>query len=483
MGPECVGVIDITMSAAENIRAVAKAKGESVRDVTAVILDRPRHEALIAEVRATGARIRLIPDGDVAGAISTAWPESGADILLGIGGTPEGVITAAAMKCMGGEQQGRLWPRNDEERDAAIAAGYDLAKVLTTDDLVAGDNCFFSATGITDGELLKGVHYDASAPPPSRWSCGPSPAPSARSTPATRSASSRTTPTSTSSSRGARRPSVARRGARLASTLATPSVVAPTLAPRQPADDLTSSCRDGGGPGGRVTPTPGVPAFAAELAAQLATLGPRYRAWVSQAAARPGSPPNMRQPRRHGVRRCRKLHRPPRGTAPRPGGRRRRAGLAGACAERVCRARCHRRRALAHDGAMAHDRATAHDSRRPSLRHSLSLQHWRNDRDAHIPVMTASRSSTGSWVVALGVRLGNVIHGPPLTLYSRHEVDGRLDAVVAAVLVHVLHGGLRRVRTAQVALQGGAVPEVPRDVVRTSCARRSCMPNTSMGGA
>ena len=140
---------------------MAKAKGESVRDVTAVILDRPRHEELIAEVREAGARIRLIPDGDVAGAISTAWPDSGADILLGIGGTPEGVITAAALKCMGGEQQGRLWPRDDAERDAAVAAGYDLDKVLTTDDLVAGDNCFFSATGITDGELLKGVHYDS----------------------------------------------------------------------------------------------------------------------------------------------------------------------------------------------------------------------------------------------------------------------------------------------------------------------------------
>ena len=161
VGPECVGVIDLNMSVTENLQAVAKAKGESVRDVTAVILDRPRHEEIIAEVREAGARIRLIPDGDVAGAISTAWPDSGADILLGIGGTPEGVITAAAMKCMGGEQQGRLWPRDDAERDAAIAAGYDLDKVLTTDDLVAGDNCFFSATGITDGELLKGVHYDS----------------------------------------------------------------------------------------------------------------------------------------------------------------------------------------------------------------------------------------------------------------------------------------------------------------------------------
>ncbi|HLT17760.1 MAG TPA: class II fructose-bisphosphatase [Acidimicrobiales bacterium] len=160
VGPEAAGHIDITAPVAENIKAVAKAKGESVRDITAVILDRPRHEELIAEVRATGARIRLIPDGDVAGALSTAWPDSGADILLGIGGTPEGVITAAALKCMGGEQQGRLWPRNDEERQAAIDAGYDLDRVLTTDDLVAGDNCFFAATGITDGDLLKGVHYD-----------------------------------------------------------------------------------------------------------------------------------------------------------------------------------------------------------------------------------------------------------------------------------------------------------------------------------
>ena len=119
-------------------QAVAKAKGESVRDVTAVILDRDRHDDLIAEVRAAGARIRLIPDGDVAGAISTAWPDSGADILFGIGGTPEGVIAAAALKCMGGEIQGRLWPRNDDERQAAIDAGYDLDRVLDTDDLVAG---------------------------------------------------------------------------------------------------------------------------------------------------------------------------------------------------------------------------------------------------------------------------------------------------------------------------------------------------------
>jgi fructose-1,6-bisphosphatase II len=160
VGPECRGVIDITASPTDNLRGVAKALGKQVRDVTAVILDRDRHADLIAEVREAGARIRLIPDGDVAGAISTAWPESGADILLGIGGTPEGVISAAALKCMGGEIQGRLWPRNDGERDAAVAEGYDLAAVLTTDVLCAGDNAFFAATGITDGELLRGVHYD-----------------------------------------------------------------------------------------------------------------------------------------------------------------------------------------------------------------------------------------------------------------------------------------------------------------------------------
>ncbi len=159
VGPEAKGVIDINKTPTENISAVADALGETPRDVTVVILDRPRHEDLIAEVRSTGARIRLIPDGDVAGAISTAWPESGADILYGIGGTPEGVIAAAALKCMGGEQQGKLYPRNDEERSAAIAAGYDLDRVLTTDDLVAGDNCFFAATGITDGELLRGVRF------------------------------------------------------------------------------------------------------------------------------------------------------------------------------------------------------------------------------------------------------------------------------------------------------------------------------------
>ena len=160
VGPAGKGVIDINASATENLERLAKAKGEDVRNITAVILDRDRHIDLIAEVRAVGARIRLIPDGDVAGGISTAWPESGADILFGIGGTPEGVITAAALKCMGGDMQGKLWPRNDQEREAAIAAGYDLDRVIGIDDLVQGDNCFFAATGITDGELLKGVRFD-----------------------------------------------------------------------------------------------------------------------------------------------------------------------------------------------------------------------------------------------------------------------------------------------------------------------------------
>jgi fructose-1,6-bisphosphatase II len=160
VGPRAAKAIDITKSPTENLRAIAEAKGSSVRDLTAVVLDRDRHTDLIAEIREAGARVRLIPDGDVAGAIQTAWPRSGADVLFGIGGTPEGVITAAALKAMGGAMQGRLWPRNDEERQATIDAGYDLDAVLTEDDLVRGDNCFFAATGITDGELLQGVHYD-----------------------------------------------------------------------------------------------------------------------------------------------------------------------------------------------------------------------------------------------------------------------------------------------------------------------------------
>lgn len=163
VGPDCRGIVDINAPVLANLEAVAKAKGEQIRDLTVVILDRDRHSELIEEVRETGARIRLIPDGDVAGAISTAWPAAGADILYGIGGTPEGVIAAAALKSMGGELIGKLWPRNENEKREALELGYDLDQVLTTDDLVRGDNCFFAATGITDGELLKGVHYSPQA--------------------------------------------------------------------------------------------------------------------------------------------------------------------------------------------------------------------------------------------------------------------------------------------------------------------------------
>lgn len=159
VGPGCSDAIDLAKSPTENLQQIAEAKNKTVRDLTAVILDRDRHSDLISEVREAGARIRLISDGDVAGAISTAWPESGADVLFGIGGTPEGVISAAALKCMGGSLQGRLWPRNEKERKAAEELGYDLERILDLDDLVSGNNCFFAATGITDGDLLEGVRY------------------------------------------------------------------------------------------------------------------------------------------------------------------------------------------------------------------------------------------------------------------------------------------------------------------------------------
>ncbi len=161
VGPGCADAIDLAKSPTENLQQIAEAKNKTVRDLTAVILDRDRHSDLISEVREAGARIRLISDGDVAGAISTAWPESGADVLFGIGGTPEGVISAAALKCMGGTLQGRLWPRNEKERKAAEEQGYDLERILDLDDLVSGNNCFFAATGITDGDLLEGVRYAA----------------------------------------------------------------------------------------------------------------------------------------------------------------------------------------------------------------------------------------------------------------------------------------------------------------------------------
>jgi fructose-1,6-bisphosphatase II len=162
-GPEAADTIDITAPVAENIRRVARAKHCSTGDVTVCILDRPRHEQLVGEVRDAGARIKFITDGDVAGAIAAAREGSGVDLLLGIGGTPEGIIAACAMKALGGIIQGRLWPKDDEERQKALAAGHNLDPdfVLTTNDLVTGDDCFFVATGITDGDLMRGVQYRA----------------------------------------------------------------------------------------------------------------------------------------------------------------------------------------------------------------------------------------------------------------------------------------------------------------------------------
>ncbi len=160
-GPEAASVIDITAPAGENVRRVAKAKGVDVSDITVIVIDRPRHDDLLKELRAAGARIRLIRDGDVAAAIETARPDTGIDILMGIGGTPEGVVAAAAMRALGGVIQGQLHPRSDGERESAKNAGYDLSKVYTTNDLVSSDDVFFSATGITDGELLKGVRHTA----------------------------------------------------------------------------------------------------------------------------------------------------------------------------------------------------------------------------------------------------------------------------------------------------------------------------------
>ncbi|GHF14059.1 MULTISPECIES: class II fructose-bisphosphatase [Streptomyces] len=158
-GPEAADFVDIDAPVSVNIRRVAKAKRRTPEDVTVVILDRPRHEGVIKEIRDTGARIKLISDGDVAGSILALREGTGIDLLLGIGGTPEGIISACAVKCLGGTIQGKLWPKDDEERERAIAAGHDLDRVLTTDDLVSGENVFFVATGITDGELMRGVRY------------------------------------------------------------------------------------------------------------------------------------------------------------------------------------------------------------------------------------------------------------------------------------------------------------------------------------
>jgi fructose-1,6-bisphosphatase II len=158
-GPEAAFAIDVTAPPEENIRAVAKAKGVGPEDITVVILDRDRHRDLIARCREARAQVFLISDGDVAPAIAAARPGSGIDILMGIGGTPEGVIAAAALKCLGGAIQGRLYPRNDDEREQLRSTGYDIGRVLTADDLVSGKDVFFAATGITDGALLRGVHY------------------------------------------------------------------------------------------------------------------------------------------------------------------------------------------------------------------------------------------------------------------------------------------------------------------------------------
>jgi fructose-1,6-bisphosphatase II len=160
-GPEAASVVDITAPAGENVRRVAKAKGVDVSDITVIVLDRPRHAQLLQELRAAGARIRLIRDGDVAAAIETARIGTGIDILMGIGGTPEGVVTAAAMRALGGVIQGQLMPQSDSEKASAKDAGHDLSKIYSTNDLVASDDVFFSATGITDGELLRGVRHTA----------------------------------------------------------------------------------------------------------------------------------------------------------------------------------------------------------------------------------------------------------------------------------------------------------------------------------
>ena len=159
VGPSGAGAIDITKPVKENLTNVARAKGVNIDDLTVVILDRPRHESLINQVRDAGARMKLITDGDVAAALMSAMPGTGIDLLMGIGGSPEAVIAACALKCVGGDMQCRLWPRNDEERQIARDQEIDLSRIFTLDDLVTSENIFFAATGITDGELLRGVHY------------------------------------------------------------------------------------------------------------------------------------------------------------------------------------------------------------------------------------------------------------------------------------------------------------------------------------
>ena len=159
VGEDVADAVDVEAPVGENLRNIAKRRDSEVEDLTVMILDRPRHEQLVDEIKEAGARIRFITDGDVAGAIAAARETSGIDLYVGIGGTPEGVIAACTLKCLGGVIQAKLWPRNDEERDAAVDQGYDLDRVLTTDDLVSGEDVFFAATGVTDGDLVRGVRY------------------------------------------------------------------------------------------------------------------------------------------------------------------------------------------------------------------------------------------------------------------------------------------------------------------------------------
>jgi fructose-1,6-bisphosphatase II len=159
-GEHLADLLDLDRPLGKTIELVAERKGTDVRDVMVVVLDRPRHEDGIAQIREAGGRVRLITDGDVSASLLAVSPDRPVDLLWGIGGTPEGVISAAALKCFGGGMVGRLWPRDDEERRAAVNAGYDVEQVLTQDDLVRGNNCFFSATGVTDGDVLDGVRYE-----------------------------------------------------------------------------------------------------------------------------------------------------------------------------------------------------------------------------------------------------------------------------------------------------------------------------------
>ncbi|MCF4006853.1 class II fructose-bisphosphatase [Corynebacterium uropygiale] len=161
VGPDAAGKIDIEAPVEHNINVVAKAKGIDASDVTVVVLDRPRHLELINQIRQAGAKVRLISDGDVAGAVAAAQDTNSVDIMMGIGGTPEGIITACAMKCMGGEIQGVLAPKDEEEAERAKAAGHELNRVLTTNELVSSNNCYFAATGVTNGDMLRGVSYRA----------------------------------------------------------------------------------------------------------------------------------------------------------------------------------------------------------------------------------------------------------------------------------------------------------------------------------